>query len=72
MAVYMSETIELLRKISNKLRPKTTLKVNRNNGVGISFEQVQLPELYDEVDEMSGDQLFGHPIIKEIQEKNKG
>ena len=71
MPVDMSETIGLLKMLSNKFIQRTTLEVNGNNGDGISFEQVQLLELYDEVDEMNCDPIIGHPIIKEIWDCNK-
>ena len=46
---------------------KTTLEVNGNNGPGIKFEQIALGTIPDSEDEMHGDQLFGHPIMKEIE-----
>lgn len=71
MAIDMSETKELLKKISNKVRPKTTLEVNGNNGAGISFEQILVNELQDRNDEMYGDQLLGHPVLEEFKNKGK-
>jgi len=66
MALDMKDSMEILNKIKNKLRRKpTVLEVNGNNGPGIKFEEV----IYSE--EMMGDQLYGHPSMKEIQDNRE-
>ena len=69
MAIDMKDSMEILNKIKNKLRMKssvrTTLQANGNNGHGIEFEKI----IYNE--EMMGDQLYGHPSMKEIRDIRK-
>ena len=67
MAIYMKDSVKILRRIQSKLRgtPKTTLEVNGNSGPAIKFEELQ----YE--DNMMGDQLFGHPSMKEIEKNLK-
>ena len=77
MAIDMSETTKILHKISTALkRDKTILEVNGNNGAGIHFEKIQHIQERDRLipiseDEMFGDQLLGHPLIKEIEDIRK-
>jgi len=72
MALDMRDTTEILHKIRKALNRKTytTLEVNGNNGPGISFEQIR--EFHQTIpaspDEMFGDQLLGHPLVKEMRE----
>jgi hypothetical protein len=59
MAIDMKDTIEILNKIRDTLKRKqTTLELK---GPGVAFEKIQYGE------EMMGDQLLGHPSMKEIE-----
>lgn len=63
MTLGMSDSKELLRKIRDVLDKKTyrTLKADGKNG----------SKIREVKDEMYGDQLFGHPVLKEFKNKGK-
>jgi len=69
MAVDMSETQKLLKKLSNVFKNNyKTLEVDGRNGPCINFEKtINTIEIDD--DEMYGDQMFNHPVIKKIKGK---
>lgn len=59
MAIDMADSKLLLKKISEVLKSKhRTLKVDGRKGPSINFEQLN---------ENQGDQLFKHPVFKEIE-----
>ena len=73
----MEDSTKLLQKIQKAMRinkrPQTTLEVNGNNGPSIRFEEIRVHDLQDlDLEDMCGDQLFGHPAIKEMKEAKKG
>jgi hypothetical protein len=72
MAIPANFIMEQLDKCKNVIKSKTytTLEVNGNNGPGISFEELH-QTIPVSPDEMFGDQLLGHPLIKEIQDTRK-
>jgi len=72
MAIDMKDSIKILQKIREALNKKTntTLQVNGNNKAGISFERFHQNNTISP-DEMFGDQLYGHPLIKEMLDVKK-
>jgi len=65
MAVDMSKTQKLLKKLSNVFKNKyKTLEVDGRNGPCINFEKTVTTI---DNDEMYGDQMFNHPVIKKIK-----